>query len=372
MYTKLQELKLFLNNTSLTKEAREVHGMVRQEELTKETYETIHRINKRMIQVFPRGENEIPSKVFSKKFFNYILKNNPDILKYVKKGKLKEDLNEFASKEMYNISHYFRDNFIHNFYIPFILEIFKKNFSDFPDIIEWTSVSMGEKFGRNDWNDFDVDGANIGRYMQDLFHDMHHAITHPVAYKKFVEQGFNISNYNFLDIIEETLISSIDIVYNKEFSGTKASVLSESIGWGQLDRLLKERYGFAMPLSPESKDSMLLTIDKEAAEGDRNNDTLLEDKIAFAKAIINEAFNTKAVSLVPVAKKIWKTFIFKNNESFLTTEKEETFIRFLKDVDNAMPELEAAFNKVYDNCIKFYSNLFFRKKLKELKNEKTI
>lgn len=358
MYTKLQELKLFLNNTSLTKEAREVHRMVRQEELTKETYETIHRINKRMQQVFPRGIYETPSKVFSNKFFDYILKNNPDILKYVKKGKLKEDLDSFAFDATYAIANYFKDNFIHNFYIPFILDILKKNFSDFPDIIEWTNVSMREKFGRNDWDDFDVDGANIGRYMQDLFHDMHHAITHPVAYKKFYEKGFGISGYNFLDIIEEILVSSIDIVYNKEFSGTKASVLSESIGWGQLDRLLKERYGFAMPLAPESRDFLLLLIDKESAEGDRDNDTLIEDKIAFAKAIINEAFNTKAVSLVPVAKKIWKTFIFKNNESFLTTEKEEAFIRFLKDVDNAMPELEAAFNKVYDNCIEFYSNLF--------------
>ncbi len=351
MQTRLQELEIFLNKNLFLKEAKEVHRMVRQENLTKNTYDIINNINKRMKQAFPRDFDGNPSRIFGNKFLNHIL-NNYNISKSISNNKLKKMVYDFSERKTYDIAHYFRDDFIYKFYVPFILNIFNINFSEFPEIIEWTSVSISKIFGRADWESYYEDGANVTRFMQDLLHEMHHAITHPVAYKKFTEKGFIMGDYNFLDIIEEVLVSSIDSVYNKDFSGKK------TVDWEQLDYILKSRYGIEMPLSPDSRDSMIDLIEAESKEGDRDKDLLIEDKLTFAKAIINEAFDTNAVSLIPTAKKLWKTFSFKNNESFLTNEKEKALIKFLKDVDNSMPEIEQKFNEVYEECIGYYSSLF--------------
>jgi len=356
MVSVLDRLNSYLVKNNLHKEAREVRRLIEQEDLTKQTYTINNSINRKLSTMLSDSFSEIggDSNPFFVDILEYFKRNNLEI----SSDNAKEYLENAASMEIGNFLRDLYDGFMKDYFYNFILEKFKKHFSHFPDVIEWVDLDMNAHLGQTD--EYLDNFATISRFMQDLLHDIHHAVTFPLAYKKFLKFRFDTKEYGIVDIFEEVLVDGIDSFYSRK---------ENYLNWYIVSYFLDNKYGMELPLTKSDIERIYSDLSLEAKDSSRKNDKLINIKVSFIREFFKQLYDEKATDLEPIATNLWLKFNFRNEGTFIEPEKEKDLIEFLKDIDNSFPEIKKIYDQYYDQILEESINNILNNYKKEKANQ---
>jgi len=338
MVSVLDRLNSYLVKNNLHKEAREVRRLIEQEDLTKQTYTINNSINRKLSTMLSDSFSEIggDSNPFFVDILEYFKRNNLEI----SSDNAKEYLENAASMEIGNFLRDLYDGFMKDYFYNFILEKFKKHFSHFPDIIEWVNLDIGSHLGQTD--EYLDDFGTVSRFMQDLLHDIHHAVTFPLAYEKFLKFSFDIEKYGIIDMFEEVFVDGIDSVFSRK---------EKSLNWNFVSDFLSKKYKIQFPIEKTDLEKIYSDLDLEAKDSFRKNDKLIGIKVSFIKDFFKQLYDKKAIELEPIATNLWSKYNFEEEGTFIEPEKEQALIEFLKDIDNSFSEVKKIYDQYYDKTL---------------------
>ena len=334
----LERLNSYLVKHNLHKEARQIREFIEQEDLTKKTYTINNSINKKLSSMLSEdfAELEGDSNVFFTDILEYFKRNNLEI----SSDDAKDYLEDAASMEVGNFLRELHESFMKDYFYNFVLEKFKKHFSHFPDVIQWLYLDINSHLGQTD--EYLDDFGSVSRFMQDLLHDVHHAVTFPLAYQKFLNFGFDIKSYGIIDMFEEVLVDGIDSTFSRN---------DKYLKWNIVSNFLVDKYKILLPLQKSDLIKVYRDLDIEAKDPFRKEDTLIEIKVSFIKELFKQLYEKQETEIDQTANTLWLKYDFGKEGTFIEPEKEEALIEFLKDIDDSFPEIKKTYNQYYDQIL---------------------